>query len=101
MALAARSVSLIQQRLRPSASAEFISGCNLLNTTLSMDCIRQLDARLKRSAVVMIVDLIRGASKGTLLSSRGQDSLLLQALCQWLNDDAASRDVLNALATVS
>lgn len=104
MALQVRTTNLIHMRLRsgPTGTAvEFINACNGLNTTLSKDCRLQLQARIKRSVVSMLTDLLALASKGTLTSANGQDAIMIQALAQWLGDVGAANDVVSTIAIIT
>jgi hypothetical protein len=101
MALLPQTVGLIQQRLRPCSSAEFIAACNGLNATLSKDTRLQLQARMARPVVLTLTTLLALSTKGTLVSTTGADALLLKGLAQWLGDIPASQDIITTIATVT
>lgn len=102
MALANRTVNMIQRRLIPGAATELINAINGLNTTLSDDLMRRLNARMLRGVVVALSVYCAGTSIGTniLLASTGADAIFLRGIAQWLGDMGAAQDVLANLATV-
>ena len=105
MAIAARTVALIELTLRPGAgspASEVVTALNnaSLNTTLSQDTLGKLKRHVGNAAGDEIYAMLRAGSKTNVTGALGQDAYLRNALFAWLKDRDAANDVFTQIATV-